>query len=84
MLRSDRGGRLPQAEHHEILRVGQSQLFQDGLVGAYYAPGRDSEREAELLLQQKIIILQPDGVGYGRHHKPPIVSALIITRTLNE
>ena len=48
--------RFPQAQHDEVLRVRQSELVQDGFVGAHDAAGGHRQCEAELLLQQEVVL----------------------------
>ena len=65
ILRTVRGLCFPQAQHHQILRVGQPQLFQDRLVGAHHASGRHCQGEAELVFQEQVVLLRGDAGGHA-------------------
>ncbi|MFC5122206.1 hypothetical protein ACFPRL_01695 [Pseudoclavibacter helvolus] len=44
---------LPQAEHHQVLRMSEPERFEDGAIERDDAPARGGECEAELLVERE-------------------------------
>ena len=55
---------LPQNEHHQVLRVGQAQWSQQGLVELGHGQRTGVEREAELAVEVKPFVAWRRGFGF--------------------
>ena len=58
---------FPEAQHHQVLRVRQSQPFEDRLAcGADHTAGGNGQREAQLPFQQEVVVGVPPFPPFAR------------------